>query len=268
MTSRPLHALLLALSLLTTAGTGHGANDLEGRWVVGLHLGELPIHGSRKLGLHAGYHIDEHVYVGLAVQIPDRIARGSTSFNAAAIGLEGLRASRERVGPRAYLEARLRPHRYAPFLSTGFCLNGTDTETIDFDDRRRRIGATEYVGGLTVIERRAAGLRPAIGAGYAVTFDSGLALHTGWAGWWLRGAPTPEITIEGVALSPEDTRALIEPIERRFRASPFNTYHVFQAGRFARRSRPRHLRRRDGGTPPRARARRTPATGAPAPGRA
>lgn len=220
-----IHLVLLGIGVPTLAD-----DELEGRWVVGVQVGELPVHGSFKFGVHVGYHVDEHVYLGIAAQIPDRIARDETSFNARAIGLEGLTSSRETVGPRGYLEARIRPHRYAPFLSTGICMNGTDTETIGFDDRSRRIGDGAYEGSLTVVQTRRAGVRPALGAGYAVTLDSGLAFHTGWAGWWLRGAPEPRVEVTGVTLAPGDEQALVGPIVRRFRASPFNTYHVFQLG--------------------------------------
>ena len=228
------HAAVTTLILF--AGLGP-ATDVDAEtvavkdgWQVGLHLGELPWDGSFKLGFHAGYQFNDYIYLGFSYQIPDRISRGNSSFNAQATGLSGLVSSREVVGQRMYLQARLRPHRLSPYLSLGLVYNDRDTETLRFDDRLRRIGEGDYEGTVTIVQSRPPGLRPALGLGYEYTFNGSLSVYTEWSGWWLFGAPTPDVEISGVPLSESDAQALTQTIVSEFESSPFNAYHIFQLG--------------------------------------
>lgn len=203
---------------------------LNGRWHIGLEFGELPWHGSFKPGLAIGYHVNDYVYAGFVYQIADAIRRDGSSFNAQAIKLDGLTCSSERVGQRAYLQMRLRPHRLAPYASVGLAFNDRDTEIIRFDNRLREIGGERVTGAPRITLSRPAGLRPALGFGYSYTFPSGLALFTEWAGWWIVGAPEPDIDIAGALMSARAQSLLRTSITEDFTSSPFNTYHVFQIG--------------------------------------
>lgn len=204
--------------------------SLTGRWHVGLEFGEIPFHGSFKPGLVLGYHVSELMYVGVLYQIRDKIQRNNTSFNARAIDLDGLRTSSEQVGQRGYLQVRVRPHRLSPFASLGLVFNDRDTEMIMFDTRARLIHGEVVDGALVVTQSRPSGWRPALGLGYSYTFPQGIEVFTEWAGWWLFGAPTPDVTFSGAFLSETTADALRDAIEEEFTSSPFNTYHVFQLG--------------------------------------
>lgn len=201
---RPALALHAALVYATiTAAVPNAARaqstDLNGRWTAAVEFGELPVNGSLKVGLSLGYHLNEHTWVGIAYQIPDAIHRGVTSFNANSLGLEGMTSSREEVGQRAYLHARLRPHRYPPYVSVGAVFNDRDTEAMAFDDRLRDAGGHGATGGIRVRVARPPGLRPALGLGYEWTSAVGVTAFVEWSGWWLRGAPDPDVTIHGLA---------------------------------------------------------------------
>lgn len=204
--------------------------ESRGRWTAAVELGELPMHGSFKLGLSVGYHLDDLAWVGVAYQMPDAIARDATSFNANSLRLEGLETSRERVGKRAYLQTRLRPHRHAPFVSLGLVFNDRDTETIGFDARPRTLGDETARGELLVRVSRPAALRPAIGAGYEWSNERGLTAFVEWSGWWLRGAPDPDVTIEGESLPSGFAGEIGRRLSDHFTSSLFNTYHIFQLG--------------------------------------
>lgn len=221
-------ASLLFIALLA-ASSAHARSDLAGRWVVGVDLGELPWQGSFKPGLTLHYHLSDYVQIGGIVQIPDAIERDDTSFNASAIGLTGLVDSRETVGARALLHARLRPHVRAPFVSAGLVFNGTDTETTRFDARSRQVGAGEYTGAITVTQSRPWAITPALGLGYGYTFDNGIELSTEWTGAIYAPPPHPEITINGVG-DVADLQTLSAQVDRAFRDSPFNLYHIFHLG--------------------------------------
>lgn len=220
-----------ALSAVARAQERIEATDgLGGMFHVGLEFGEIPFHGSFKPGISIGYHVNDLVYLGFVYQFADAIQRDDTSFNANAIGIEGLVKSFETVGQRAYLQARVRPHRYSPYLSFGFVFNDRDTETLTFDDRSRPLGGRTETGPVTIVQSRPPGLRPALGLGYSFTFDNGLSLFTEWAGWWLFGAPEPEVSYRDTTYSAAAREQLTEHIAREFIRSPFNTYHVFQLG--------------------------------------
>ena len=227
-----LGALLGAIgsTLFATSDAKAQNSGNQGYWHVGLELGELPFHGSFKPGISIGYHFNDLVYVGFVYQLADSIERDGTSFNAQATSLAGLTTSSETVGQRAYLQARIRPHRLAPYVSIGLVFNDRDTETMTFDAREREIGGETVTGPLTLRQSRPFGLRPAIGLGYSFRFDNGIELFSEWSGWWMFGAPKPEVDIDAPGLSATARDVLAQRIHKAFIASPFNSYHVFQLG--------------------------------------
>lgn len=206
------------------------AEERPGYFHVGLELGELPFNGSFKPGISVGYHFNDLFYVGFVYQLADSIQRDGTSFNAQAVGLSGLTGSSETVGQRAYLQARIRPHRLAPFVSVGFVFNDRDTETIEFDARTRDIAGQRLSGPVKIVQSRPAGLRPALGLGYSYRFDTGVELFAEWSGWWMFGSPEPEVNIEAEQLGAAARSALDRRIRDAFTSSPFNSYHLFQLG--------------------------------------
>ena len=223
----------LVFAAVTTASPDHAlaqSTDINGRWTAALELGELPVNGSRKVGLSLGYHLNEHVWVGVAYQIPDAIQRGEASFNANSLGLQGLESSREVVGQRAYLEARVRPHRYAPYVSVGAVFNDRDTETMTFDERARDAGGHRAMGGIHVQVSRPPALRPALGLGYEWTSATGVTAFVEWSGWWLRAAPNPDVLIQGEGATVGFAREVDRRLRDHFTSSIFNTYHIFQMG--------------------------------------
>lgn len=216
--------------LLTTASAAAQSDPLGGRLSVAVEFGEIPFHGSFKAGISVGYHLNDHAWIGFAYQIPDSIRRNDSSFNAQGTGLAGLEESREDVSSRAAFALRIRPHRYAPHATLGFVYNGRDTEELAFDGRSRVVRGSAIEGPIAIRMSRAPGLRPALGLGYGYTHDSGVQVFADWAGWWMFGAPTPDLSIDGEGLTEEATSDLHRTITRDFESSPFNTYHVFQMG--------------------------------------
>ena len=224
---------MAALIMAGTIGTdGLSAQDsgLGGRWSIALELGEIPKAGSFKAGISVGYHVSDEAWIGFAYQLPDSIRRGRHSFNAQGTGLEGLTGTREGVGRRAYLQARLRPTRWSPYLSLGVVFNDRDTETMVFDSRSREVDGATFSGPMEVTVSRPPGVRPALGLGYEYTSGGGFTAFVEWAGWWLRGAPTPEIRFLGSPPKSRFASGLTTRIEDDFTGSPFNTYHLFQLG--------------------------------------
>ncbi len=200
-------------------------------WQVQLGLGELPWRGSFKADIAMGYHIDDRLYVGAMYQIPDRIRRDHGSFNARGIGLEGMTESRERVGQRMLLHVRYTPAPRTPFVSLGMVYNDTDTETTRFDARDRIIGGTRHTGAITVIQQRARGARPAVGAGYQQAWRNGISMSAEWIGAILGSAPEPRIHLQSEGhLAMSEVQSLSSRIREAFIASPFNRYHVFHVG--------------------------------------
>ena len=206
-------------------------STLEGVWSVTFGFGEIPfLAGSFKPSLGFGYHFNRFVYVGTIVQLDDFIERGDESFNAVNADVDGLVATRERTGPRVFLGARMRPHRYSPYLSIGGIFNGTDVETMEFDDRTRSLHGTEYTGRFDVEIARPFGLRPAFGLGYAYTFDSGIALNLEFSGAWLFKPATPRIRVLNADVSDEVRRVLIDRFQRAYDDNFHNRYHLFNLG--------------------------------------
>jgi hypothetical protein len=123
-------------------------------------------------------------------------------------------SSKESVASRFLLHARLRPHRYAPFVSLGLVVNGRDTET------------TRFLDGLEVTQSRPAGVRPSVGLGYSYTFDFGLELSTEWSGWVLE-RPNPEISFGGTPIGESERAAIAKSGTKSFQRQITNKYHVF-----------------------------------------
>lgn len=204
--------------------------DLNGTWQVRGGLGEIPVlAGSFKPAIDFGYHFNDYVYVGGMIQFQDRLERNGESWNAARIGFEGLRYSRERTGVRVFAGTRLRPHRFSPYLSAGVLFNGTDAETMRFDDRSRTIGEGTYTGSITIEQRRPYGIRPAVGLGYSLELKRGLSLGLEFTGAWFFKPATPdvEISLQGTSLSQEDEAALRGRITQVFADNWHNRYHFF-----------------------------------------
>lgn len=224
-------ALLAAAALMLHAAVASAQEpDRGGLWTAAVELGELPMHGSFKVGLSVGYQMNEYAWLGVAWQAADAIQRDGTSFNASSLRLDGLTTSREDVGPRAYLQARLRPHRLSPYLSVGAVFNGRDTEAMVFDPRPRSAGGHAAEGGLRVRVSRPAAIRPALGVGYEWTSGGGVTAFVEWAGWWLADAPDPEISIQGDGVTGGFSREVDARLRDHFVSSLFNTYHIFQLG--------------------------------------
>jgi hypothetical protein len=186
----------------------------EGSFLVGVNLGELPWGGSFKPGIMVGYHFNDLVYVGATYQLKDTIQRNGTSFNAQGLGRDGIVSSMEKVAARFMFHARVRPHRYSPFLSIGLIGNGRDIEKTTFND------------GLVVTQSRRGAIRPSLGLGYSYTFDFGLELSTEWSGW-LFESPTPQISFLGRNLSLAERKHITQAATASFRRQITNKYHLF-----------------------------------------
>ncbi len=207
-------------------------SSLKGVWSVMVGFGEIPfLAGSFKPSVSAGYHVNDYVYLGSIVQMRDVLERGTESFNAVDTGLGGIQSTREETGARFLLEARLRPHRYSPYLTIGGVFNGSDTEVMRFDDRTRTIGSGTYDGAVTLEQTRPFGVGPAIGLGYEYTFQTGLTLSTQIAGAFFMGPPTPTVRVESDApISDADEAALRKKIQDAFSDNLHNNYHMFNIG--------------------------------------
>ena len=209
-----------------------GKNRLNSGWQLGVSFGEIPIlHGSFKPGIQFGYQFNDYLYLGGIYQITDHIERNDDSFDAQSIGLDGLISSKETVAPRALLHARLRPHRLSPFISIGLVYNGNDQETIQFDDRSRIIGKSEYDGTATFTLTRESAIRPAIGFGYQHTFNNRLTISTEWTFNFFDPVPNPDIGFSAnYELSELDKGPLFEKINKDFTDNFHNRYHIFHLG--------------------------------------
>ena len=78
-------------------------------WQIGVGLGELPMGGSFKPSISLGYQFNEKLYTGIIYQLPDRISRDKSSFNARSTGLDGLTSSNESVAQRFLFQVRYTP---------------------------------------------------------------------------------------------------------------------------------------------------------------
>lgn len=235
-------AVLTALTTLAIAPSALGQDtaparspsdlsNLDGVWSLTVGFGEIPfLAGSFKPSVGFGYHFNRFIYVGTIVQLADFIERGEESFNAVNAKIDGLISTRERTGPRMLLGARLRPHRYSPYLSLGAVFNGTDVETMEFDDRTRTLDVTEYTGSFDVEVARPFGIRPAFGLGYAYTFDGGVVLNVEFSGAWLFKPAEPRIRVIDDRMPEDVRRFVVERFSAAYNDNVHNRYHLFNLG--------------------------------------
>ncbi|MEM9325202.1 MAG: hypothetical protein AAGA85_06090 [Bacteroidota bacterium] len=202
------------------------------QWEIGISFGEIPIMaGSFKPGISFGYHFNDYLYVGGIYQIVDHIARNGNSFDAAGLGFENLKSSKERVAPRSMLQARLRPHRLAPFVSVGLITNGTDVETVEFGHANHQIGDHTYEGPITVNIARSGAVRPAIGFGYHYAFKNGIVVSTEWSFDWFHPVPAPKLEFDpSFEVNPDDLATKEAEITEAFQSNFHNRYHIFHLG--------------------------------------
>lgn len=231
-TNRIILAFLFGFPILLMGQETDGMASYNRGWQLGISFGEIPImHGSFKPGIRVGYQFNDFLYVGGIYQITDHISRNDDSFDAQSTGLDGLVSSNEAVAPRAILHARIRPHRYAPFVSLGFVYNGNDTETIQYDDRPRTIGESIYEGKATFQYTRPSAFRPAIGFGYQYTFKNRMTVSTEWTFDFFNPVPKPEIDLQAdFQLTESDRTQLFESIKQEFTNNFHNRYHIFHIG--------------------------------------
>lgn len=208
------------------------SDPLAGTWSVAVGFGEIPfLAGSFKPSVSFGYHFNEYVYLGAIVQLRDVLERGTESFNARNTGLGGIESTREETGVRSMLQARVRPHRYSPYLSVGVLFNGSDTEEMRFDARERTIGGVGHNGNVVMEQTRPWAVRPAIGLGYAYTMEGGLTLSVEMSGAFFMKAPKPEVRVSGDQPLPDESRdALVNEARSGFAGNFHNRYHLFHIG--------------------------------------
>lgn len=215
-----------------TAPDPGDADWLKNVWAIEVGFGEIPLlSGSFKPSVSFGYHVNQYMYVGWVVQLRDILERGTESFNARNTGLGQITGTREVTGVRSLLGARVRPHRYAPFLSVGILFNGSDREEMRFGDAPRPIGGNIYEGEMTVVQTRPYAIRPALGLGYGVQFKNGFSFSAEMTGAFFLSAPSPDIQIihEG-ALSITDRTRLVSHMKKEFKTNLHNRYHLFNIG--------------------------------------
>ncbi len=208
------HTVIFLATFLFSSVAAAESPVKSGAFHIGVNLGELPWGGSFKPGLMVGYHFNDLIYVGATYQLSDSIRRDGNSFNAKGLGREGIVSSRESVASRFLIHARVRPHRFSPFLSLGIVGNGRDSETTVFDD------------GVEITQSRPGAVRPSLGTGYSYTFNFGLELSTEWSGW-LFEKPKPEFEFRGTPLSQSERTELVAAATNSFRRQLTNKYHLF-----------------------------------------
>ena len=205
---------------------------LKNTWSFEVGFGEIPfLSGSFKPSVSFGYHFNQYIYVGWIVQLRDILERGTESYNAQNTGLGHIKGTREVTGIRSLFGARIRPHRYAPYLSLGMLFNGSDREEMRFGNATRTIGNDTYDGAITVIQTRPYAIRPAIGVGYGVQFKNGVSFSAEMTGAFFFSAPTPEIQIQHEAeLAFSDETRFITQMKKEFKGNFHNRYHLFNIG--------------------------------------
>lgn len=221
-----LLVLMLGLAAMAGGSTAQAqdgrrprSEQLDGRFELTVGVGEIPIlAGSFKPSISFGYHFNDYVYLGLTVQLRDVLERGSSSFNARSVNLDGLQRTREETGARSFLGIRLRPHRFSPYLAVGAVFNASDTERMTFQ------GAD---GDVVIVQTRPWGVRPAIGLGFAATLDSGFTFGVEFTGAWPFDPPTPRIEFEG-DLDQAQQEELRSSMTRSFAGNWHNRYHLFR----------------------------------------
>ena len=210
--------------------------DNNGMWQVGIGFGEIPfLSKSFKPSLTAGYRFNDHLYVGAMFQLVDNLERNEHSFDAQNLGFDGLVSSKQKVGQRALLHARITPVKHGPFISVGFVYNGQDKETVVFDNRNRQIGSNYYEGDVTVIMTREKmpSFRPALGVGYEYTFKNNMGLNVEWTFNVFNKVPTPVLEVESdFEISEEDLTQFKANYTNQFTDNFHNRYHIFHIGGF------------------------------------
>lgn len=223
-------ALLILLSSIHEVHAQGNDDGLRHHWQIGLGLGELPMDGSFKPSISLGYYITDQLYAGVIYQLKDKIQRDGSSFNAKSSGLDGLISARETVSQRFLLQMRYTPFQGGPYLSGGVVFNGTDTETMTFDDRRRTHSNTTFDGTLKIQQTRPAGWGLALGLGYQYDFRNGLSAGFEWTPAWGQ-YPRPSYIFSGTAdLSDQAILDLQRKMDKGFKSSVTNMYKVFHLG--------------------------------------
>lgn len=205
---------------------------LKDTWSIEVGFGEIPfLSGSFKPSVSFGYYANQYFYVGGTVQLHDILERGTASFNARNTGLGHIDSTREVTGIRSLIGARIRPHRYAPYMAVGMLFNGSDREEMQFGDTERIIGANTYTGTVTVVQTRPWAIRPAVGLGYGVQFQNGVTFSAELTGAFYWRAPAPEIQIvHHAGLTDADERQFVKKMQKEFKDNFHNRYHLFNIG--------------------------------------
>lgn len=178
-----------------------------------------------------GYKFNQYIYVGAIYQFVDNIQRDGESFDAQSIGFDGLVSSKERVGQRAFLHARITPIQYGPFISVGIVMNDNDKEVIQFDARNRKIGNNSYDGEVTISLTRKHAIRPALGVGYEYIFDNTIGLNVEWTFNVFHPVPLPLIETQSIfTIADEDATILKQRLSKEFTGNFHNRYHIFHIG--------------------------------------
>ncbi len=223
-----LSIITISIITATTAITAAPAGTVE----LGLTFGEIPIlSGSFKPGISAGYHYNEYLYIGGVFQLVDNLQRDGESYNAQNTKLGGIIRSKESVGERILLQARITPVKMGPYVSVGWVYNYDDVETMTFDSRERTIGMGTYTGPVTIKQTRKQGGGFGMGLGYQYDFDSAISLNTDFTMAFMSDIPTPEIEfLDDPAISDEDKTSFRQVLQNELKNNFHNHYHVFNLG--------------------------------------
>ena len=226
--------IILFISLVVSVFSLEGQESnysIKNYWQIGIGFGEIPYKGSFKPSFTFGYHFNEKLYAGIIYQLPDKIQRNESSFNAKSTGMDGLVKSSETVNHRFMLQGRFTPIKQGPYLSFGLVYNGKDTETMVFDNRSRMIEGELYEGAITIVQSRPAGWGIGLGLGYQYNFKNGIAANLEWTPAWFRGYPQPTYSFDGTSdLSGTAKTGLSTKMDEAFRSSVTNLYKVFHIG--------------------------------------
>ncbi len=198
----------------------------------GLELGELPVNGSRKLGLSLG-----QGHWMASWQRADTIRRDDSSFNAELLEWDGLDRSSESVGARWQVLYQWHLWRYqsesalwVPYLTTGWVWNRRDTERLRFDDRKRHSDGPVLDGPVQIQIRRPSGHGLALGAGFLWQWSDSGQIYCHWSGAVLEDGPEPEVNVQAQDLSADQKAWIQRRITRGFKRRLTNRYHLFSLG--------------------------------------
>jgi len=220
---------LLWLIILLAVNPPVSANDTT-PWVIGVELGELPLKGAFKPGVNLGYRFTQQHELFISYQQPDKISRGSDSFNAQSSGLKGLTSSTETVSKRAQVLGIWRWQTLPLYLSYGLVYNGQDSEHMSFREMPRQINNQSLQGPLSLTLTRPAGYSPALGLGIRWPMAHGYEIFAQWSGNVFQKAVTPDIQIYSNEIKSAARETLTTHIKHKFRKKITNVYHVFSMG--------------------------------------